>query len=902
MEELFHQALEREGEARRTFLDTACQGDDDLRNQVESLLGADEEAGEFLETPAATVRAAYSGAAENDRIGPYRLIRPLGAGAMGEVFLAVEDGDEFKRYVAVKIARVGVSGDFLRRFARERAILAQMTHPGIARFLGGGATDDGRPYVVMEFVEGERIDRYADRTRLTIAERVDLFRRVCAAVQHAHASLIVHRDLKPDHILVTEDGDPKLLDFGIAKLLGDDEVDLTRTGLRLATPAYAAPEQLQGEPVGTSADVYALGAILYELLVGHRAFPAAMARARAGGNTTASPPPPSAVTASGSETSEGLLTAEEIGQRRRIAPAALRRTLRSELDNIVLKALEGDPSQRYVSAAAMADDLERYLKGEPVRARPPSPSYRFRKFVGRNRVAVTATSALLLTMAASTAVTWSQNRRIAQQASQLESDRDRAREIQGFLLETFGGAGAEDQAGEAVTVRDLLDRRAEQVDQLYADDPPTRGEMLHVLAEGYERLGQWEEAQAWAERAVEERRELDAPTRERDLAGSLGLLGWILHQRGEVEQAEEPLRESVSIWRNSVPDSAGLSRSLNDLCGVVTSLGRPDEAEALCLEALEIRRAFYPPNHRSIAVTANNLGNAVGLQGRRDESLEWAQESARILEAALGPGHRRTLFAKRNVAVGHAWLGEWESSAEIAKEVVDGFEALAGPSDVDLAWSLQSYGAALGQLGRYSEADSALTRAHRIASGQLGDHPLTAYLLDQRRGLMQRSGRAEEALDLARESVRMHRRIYSGDHPDLANAWRRQGEVATDPTEVVESFQAARDMYVRLEGEEGRGAVQATLALGRGLIAAGRPRESIPLFEGLSEAAVSAYGTDHPLSAASYLGRAEAYARAGDRDEAERFLAEAEERLTGSVDTPGNRAWLERVQVLLAGR
>lgn len=896
IESLFHQVLERPLEERAGFLESACAGDMELRQAVEALLEADSAADDLFLSPAATVREAWIREDQGRYIGPYRVIRPIGAGGMGEVYLGLEEGADFKRYAAVKVARRGLGADGRERFSRERSILAELEHPGIARFLGAGSTDEDWPYVAMEYVEGERIDRYADRNRLRVVERVELFRQVCLAVQYAHANLIVHRDLKPANILVTADGTPKLLDFGIAKLLGKGSASTTRTSLRLATPAYAAPEQLRGGSVGTPADVYALGAVLYELLVGHRPFSAAATAARIEGTTTSLPTPPSARVTG--EAIDGADTAETVGANRGVAPATLRRVLRSDLDNIVLKAMDPEPTGRYLTAAALADDLERYLRGEPVRARPPSLAYRAGKFVRRNRVAVGAVAALFLTLVGSTVATLAQNQRIQEQAARIESDRDRAREVQGFLLESFGSSGQDDLAGDTLTVRGMLDARARRVDALYDDEPEIRAEMHHVLADGYERLGALDEARARADQAVVERRLLGGPA-SRDLARSLGLLGWIQHQQGQVEAAKVTLQESVDLARSVPVDSAGLARSLNDLCGVLTTLGQPADAEIHCREAMEIRRAIYPDDHRALAVTANNLGNAVGLQGRREESLELAQESARILGLALGPRHRRTLMARRNVAVGYAWLGDWERSADEAREVAEAYEALGGPFDIDLAWSLESLGSALGRLGRFSEADSVLSRAHGIASGRLGDHPLTAYLLDQRRGLLQRAGESAAALDLAREAVRTYESIYSNDHPDWARALQRRGELTDDPDEAVRSFRAAAEMSARLQGAEGRAAVAAELGLARAMIAAGHQADALPLYERLRETVPAAYGANHQLAVAPYLGQAHAQALMGQRESALASLRDAVTRLVGAADTPSNREWLAEVRALL---
>ncbi|NNM05403.1 MAG: serine/threonine protein kinase [Gemmatimonadetes bacterium] len=870
VEELFNQAIVQPPGEAEAFLEQACQGDPALKDRVLALLKADAEADGFLETPAVRLDETMAGEGGASWIGPYRLVRPLGVGGMGEVHLAFEEGPDFERYVAVKIIREGFDPGFSDRFARERAILAQLEHPGIARFHGGGATEDGRPYYVMEYVEGERIDRYADRKRLGIRQRVELFREVSLAVQHAHANLVVHRDLKPDNILVTNEGVPKLLDFGIAKLLTDEQADLTRTSTRLATPAYAAPEQLLGEPVSTASDVYALGVLLYELLSGQRPFSAAQATARAAGSDTGPTPPPS----------------------------ASKRDLKGDLDTIVLKAIRTDPRERYVSAAALADDLTRYLEGRPVLARPTSFGYRARKFVQRHRAASFASAAFILTLIAATVLTLNQNARIQQQADRLAVERDRALEVQGFLLESFGSAGGDDLAGDSLTVRQVLDARADQVESLYSDVPRTRAEMLHVLAEGYQRLGVLEEAQSWAERAVEERRRLSDRPDDPDVARSVGLLGWIHYEQNRLDQAESLIRESLAVWRAIASDSAGLSRALNDLAGVLTTQGQLEEAEAAGREAMAIRRAIYPATHSAIAITANNLGNILGSQGNHEEALAFVQESARVLEETLGPRHRRTLFARRNMAVEYAWLGDWERSAELGRELAAAFEELGGPKDIDLAWALQAYGSAVGRLGRPEEADSLLLRGYGIALERLGDHELTASFLFQRAALFRQQGKRLDAVEQMREAVALYRRLYD-DHPRLADALFQQGSLSADARERIESFKESAEILVRLRGEEEPSAVRSTLLWARALLASSRYADALPLFETLERTVQEAFGADHAYSPTPFLGQAEAHVGLGNQERAVRALSEARGRISGSADTPGNRTWLERVEETL---
>ncbi|MCA9739122.1 MAG: serine/threonine protein kinase, partial [Gemmatimonadetes bacterium] len=880
-------------------------GDPELERRVRALLRAEDAADGFLETPVARVQDAARSLPDDAHIGPYRLVRPLGGGGMGDVFLGVQEEADFRRYAAIKVMRQGAPAGFAERFARERAILAGLGHPGIARFLGGGTTDDGRAFFVMEHIEGERLDRYCDRRVLSIRERVELMRQVCLAVQHAHGNLVVHRDLKPSNILVTAEGAPKLLDFGIAKLLSSDAPEETRTGFRLATPEYAAPEQIRGDPISTATDVYALGVLLYESLCGHRPFSAAEASGRALASDPAPAPPPSLAagrfaTRQLPDGDQETVTPEDVSAKRRTEPTALRRRLQGDLDNIVARALRFAPEERYVSAAALADDLERWLTGRPVRARPDSLLYRTSKFVRRNRAATLVGVALALTLVIAALVTLLQNQRIRTESARVAAERDRALAVQGFLLESFGASGGDALAGDSVTVRQVLDGQAAQVEDAYAGQPATRAEMLHVLADGYERLGAWEPAERWARRAVEERRSLAGGAADADLARSLTLLGWILRERNALDEAEASMAEALSVWRTLEADSAGLSRTLNDLSGVLMSQGRLDEAEPMAREALEIRRATLPANDRGIAITANNLANVLGLQGRHEESAELLREAVAILEETLGPYHRRTLTARRNLAVRYGWLGDWERSAEIGKQLVDGFERL-GSDDLGLAFAMEAYGGALWRTGALPQADSVLDRGLAIASARSdGAHEVSAWLHLQKAALRQSADRREEALEQVRAAVDVYDRMYD-DHPMLATTLGRLGAMATDPSERVRAHRAAAEMWTRLEGDADARTLRASAAWGQALVADGRPRDALPLFEALAHTLAATPDAD-PLSApAPHLGRAEALAALGDTAAARTALEEATPLLTGEADVTANREWKARVEALLRG-
>ena len=396
---LFEQALERPPDERAAFLDQACHGDEALRREVRSLLSSHDDG--FLDEPLSLdAPSGDDGAAHTgQRIGAYRLVREIGHGGMGAVYLAERADGQFHQQVAVKFVRHGVDSDTLRRrFRAERQILARLEHPHIARLIDGGVSEDGLPYLAMEYVEGTRIDHYCDAHHLSTNERLRLFLAVCEAVHYAHQNLIVHRDLKPSNILVTEGGTVKLLDFGIAKLLDDNAAatpldEVPRTGMRVMTPEYASPEQIRGEPVTTAFDVYALGIILYELLAGQRPYrlsglsPGEMERIVC---EKAPARPSTAVTREAQTDATRAATPEEISRMRSTQPDKLRRRLAGDLDTIVMMALHKDPSRRYRSVGQLSEDLRRHLDGLPVTARPDSFAYRISKFIRRHWMGVAA--------------------------------------------------------------------------------------------------------------------------------------------------------------------------------------------------------------------------------------------------------------------------------------------------------------------------------------------------------------------------------------------------------------------------------------------------------------------------------------------------------------------------------
>ena len=514
-------AHELEDDVRAAHLEAACAGDPALRAEVESLLAHEPAPASIVRSGAlageigGALREAFEDATAlptPDRIGPYHLLEPLGEGGMGQVFRA-EQSEPIRRVVALKLIRRGLdSREFIRRFEAERQILARLEHPGIARLIDGGLTSHGVPWFTMEYVDGVPIDRHCDEHTLSVAERVQLMRAVCSAVQYAHRNLIVHRDLKPGNILVTPEGTPKLLDFGIAKVL-DPEAEaaqaagaapLTRPDSRLLTPAYAAPEQVRNEPVTTATDVYSLGVILYELLCGRRPYTVTGGSAHELQEAilTAEPAPPSAAVrawvASG-ETPDSAESVTRAAAARRAEPARLRRELAGDLDTICLKALRKEPERRYSSADQLEADLRRYVEGLPVLARRDTLGYRAGKFVRRHRSGVTAAAAVVLLVAA---IVSAYTARLREQRDRAHEARDASDAVTEFLSGMLRAPDPSER-GRDVTVLAVLDSASRKIGTEFATRPVIAARLEIAVGRAYHGLGRYDAARDHLERAAQ---------------------------------------------------------------------------------------------------------------------------------------------------------------------------------------------------------------------------------------------------------------------------------------------------------------------------------------------------------------------------------------------------------------
>lgn len=728
IETLFHRAVELEPAARDALLDVECAGDPTLRAEVERLLASDTAGDDAYSRIEARAFAAPVDPRLGRRLGVYELVERLGAGGMGVVYRARRADGLFEHEVAIKLIRAeNASAWTLRRFEFERRTLAALHHHGIARLLDGGTTDDGCPYLVMELVRGEPIDRYCARERLGVDARLRLFLEVCRAVHYAHQGLVVHCDLKPANVLIDERGVPRLLDFGIARLLEEEPARVPApsppTLARVATPEYASPEQLTGGPVTTAIDVYALGVVLYELLTGSRPF-ASDSRSPADWERLVREHAPERPSTRVART----LASTDVPDRAaafRATSGALRRKLRGDLDRIVLMALRKEPERRYASVQALVDDLERHLASEPVRARDDSLAYRASKFVGRNRVAVAAAIAVVAALAVGLVAARRGERLAAAEARHARMEADSFQGIASFLMDAFLPAQpAQDQAWQERARRQVV-AHAERVRRQHAENAHVRANLLDTLGQVAARLDLLDDAHALLREAAEIRARSFG---ERSIESTLSLrsLGQLAYQTGDYAEAADLLGRALEIQRaageHAHVDVAGIA---NDLAACLRNLGRDAEALALHEEALALRRA---DGEHSLQV-AESLNNLAGVHQGADvpRAVAELREALAIRSEILGDEHPLTLQTLSNVATVLWRAGERDEARATLVRAQAGYRALGGDGEDGLGLALSNLAAMQLELADRDGARASLDEALALQTKRLGaDHPLVA--------------------------------------------------------------------------------------------------------------------------------------------------------------------------------
>jgi len=917
---IFDEVADAPAPARAALLEQLCAGDAGLRAEIDALLAADGGAAQFerglqaARGQAAAQWVAGDGAADEalgECIGPWRILHELGRGGMGIVLLAQRADGQFEQRAALKLIKRGMDSDAVQaRFRRERQILAQLEHPNIARLLDGGLAADGRPYFAMEFVDGEPLLRHCARNNLKLEGRIELFLDICAAVQFAHSQLVVHRDIKPSNILVTASGEAKLLDFGIAKLLDDSSGGTTATIDALhrpLTPAYAAPEQLRGEPVTTATDIYALGGVLYELLTGRRplaigesASPEDAIRAQ----DISDPAPPS-----------------KVGGEALPIPA---RRLRGDLDTIALKALRREPGSRYATAAALAEDLQRYLSGQPIVARRDHTWYRVGKFVARHRFGVAAAAAgvLIIMIALGVALL---------QAREKTREVEVSREVTQFLVGLFGGADPTLSRGTALTAQDLLEQGTERLRSDVHMESSVRARLLHTVAATYVALGLYDRALPLASEALQLRR--DNPVRnDADIAESLGQVGRIYRLDADYARAEPMLRDSLEMRRRVLPrddpdliesldelgmlqhnrgefrlagdllgealtsaerhfgaGAIGTARYLDDFAANLDDLGKRAEGLAAYRRALEIREQRLGPDHPDVASTLLNLGvhldddgdyagaverleRAVAIRrkvfgpdhplvgfaqlalagvydslDRLDDCERVAESALAIFRRALPADHPKISEALNMLAIVHGWRRDFAGAVALGREVVERFTKTLGADHPDTLTAKSNLSYTLGRAGLLSEAEQLQRDVLARARADNGQGTLE-IACENLAGTLELEGKSEEAVAVSRRAFELAQKHGGPISHNAALALRLLAvaeETNGDVQDAERDFRGALQMYGQLAPAQQVDTYRWQIPLADLLVGMHRCDAAVPLLDGASAGTKGDKNRDH---------------------------------------------------------
>jgi serine/threonine-protein kinase len=858
IEYLFYAALDLEPDGRPPFLDQACRDDAELRKEVESLLQLEGQTIGFLRKPVlgAAQQIAEKKELPGKRIGAYQLLRPIGEGGMGKVYLAARADDLYRKEVAIKTVHGGLGQNpaMLLRFRSERQILANLDHPTIARLLDGGITDDGLPYLVMEYVNGIRVDDYCRINKLGTEQRLQLFCAVCSAVEYAHKNLVVHRDIKPANILVTAEGIPKLLDFGIAKLLDPEGGQLaqTRTTERMMTPEYASPEQVRGDQVTTSTDIYALGVLLYELLAGKRPFqldttsPFELARIIC----EQDPQLPSVVSAANPE----------------LAAPDASRTVSGDLDNIVLMAMRKEPARRYVSVSALASDVKAYLTGYPVQARSDTWKYRSGKFVRRHKAAAAAAVIVVLALVGFSIGMGLLAKRATRErlAAQRESQ---------FLKGIFEAATPDRSRGQQITARELLDQGAKRVDRELAGDPELQGTMLDAIGNAYSALGLYGQAELLLERAyvLRSRTLGDGST---DVAATLFNLAVAIRQQGQYKRAEPLYRQSLAVReRNLGEHNIAVAESLSQLGECLYLENRDADAEPVLRKAVALDREL-----KSDSFARGYLALLLKREGNYPEALQLLRELVEYIGQHTGTDNPEFALAVHNLGGTLIDAGDLTGAETAERQVIELQRKVLGNNHPDLAYPLNNLGNLLLVKGDWQAAEPLFRESMELRRRTVGEKsPLFGLALNNWGRLLQQKGDYPQAEKTFKQALETITNASGSLDWSAARVTASLGVLEFDRGDYAAAERYARqtlDIAHKLGGEENPQAVAALIDLANAKAFQGDPASAEPLLRQALAVRRKQFSPGHPNVIAAEVRLGEVLTAESKAAEAEPLLRE----------------------------
>jgi serine/threonine protein kinase/tetratricopeptide (TPR) repeat protein len=847
LQELFSRAVELSESERETFITRETSGDLELRDELLGLLACDSgkstgpltnALGAALDATTRDRRRAYLGRV----VGNYKLVSVLGHGGTGTVYLGERADRQYSAQVAVKIVEsANVQGDLGMRFKAERQILASLNHANIARLIDAGETPDGQPYLVMEYVHGEPLDRFCDRERLDIRKRLTLFLDICSAVQYAHQNLIVHRDLKPANILVTGESSPKLLDFGIAKLLDTGDaasmLALTRMNDRLLTPEYASPEQILGRAVTTASDVYALGVVLYELLTGLRPYvvPSSASQLELERSICVSDPPkPSAMVKRA--TDAGLVAGQTpfatLALARGLTPERLASRLVGDIDSIVMRALRKEPQHRYGSVEQLTGDIRRYLNREPVSARQGNWLYYSQRFVRRHAFGVFAGSVFVALIVGFAVVTSVQSQRLAAERDRATRESEAADKVLRLMLDAFSATEPASNLGRVITAQDVLEQAARTIQATdMADQPEVRARLLEGIGRAFRSQAHVERAIPYLEDAVRIRESM--PVRDPlAIASALTELAVALRTAGRFDESDLKFRAALDLSHSMKTEHSRMhARLLVDLGRLELFQGRVADAESHLQQALELTREILGPRRPEVAAILLDLVSARSWRDDLADAERDATEAVNIYRETTKELHPDRVTADLRLAEVLLLRGRTNDAGDLYERALGAERILYGDNSTLVGDTLSALARVRLAQGRPLDAEKLAREGLGIyAAARKEAHSDTGYLQAVLAQILTQRGAYEEAEVLLRQALLIFDKTLPVDHQYVAMTEYLLGEVLISTgrlTDAESMLEASMNRWKRTGAPLWR-AARSEAALGEAIFKqhAGRTEEA----------------------------------------------------------------------------
>jgi len=878
IQSLFEKALELKPADRENYLKYECADDKELYDEVVSLLKADENEHTIFSGSATDYISLDDATLDGNIFGNYKALKQIGSGGMGSVYLAERVDGYFEQKVALKIVKPGMNTrEIISRFEEERQILAKLHHPNIARLLDGGISDLGLPYFTMEYVEGSSIVEYCDENKLTIEQRLELFKKVCEAVLYAHQNLVIHRDLKPSNILVQIDGNVKLLDFGIAKVFEEDESErfITRTGLRVMTPEYASPEQVRGQQVSTATDIYSLGLILYQLLTGCPPYEIQSTSALEMERIICltEPQKPSTIFSKIPgfvKEKSNIITSEVISEKRRTTSSKLRKRISGDLDSICLKAIRKESSERYRSIAEFISDIDNHINGLPIVARKGTAAYRTKKFIQRHQTGVTITAIAVIILSA---IVFYYTIQLASERDKARLEAEKSKKVAEFLSGIFKVADPENSNGETITVRELLDNGVRRIESELSSQPEVLANMFGVTGNVYKSLGLFDKAKTLLDKSYLLNDSLfgeNSPETIKSL-NDVARLNFVMGDyQNAIKKLNLAIKKRKSIFGN---ESLETAESINDLGMVMREEGKYSESDSLLMIALNIRKKILPGKSPEIAESKNNLGLINQDMGKYEVSRKLYEEALEIKEKYYNKIHPSVAETKGNLASLLQEMGRYEEASKLFAEALEIDKKLYGDLHPQISTDLYYIASNKALLGDLTSAEKLYSEVLELDKKLLGEeHPYVALDMNNLAGIYNDKGKYTEAEVLYKKSYELNKKNYGNEHPEVATSLSNLGVLYQrwgKPSLAEPLLKDALSLRIKLLGEEHPSTI-TSMNIYAGLLAnAGKFTEAVEQFRKSLSLRIKTLGENHPLTALTYVGMGDALINIKNFTEAE---------------------------------